>query len=149
MLKVGLCSYHCVCHPFAVRSELTVSHDGGSGAIYAGSALALTCVIGLPSSVLPMVDLLSVTAEWTGLSNGDMRSNGRVIVHPPRSVAGSTAFLSVLEFNTLLTTDSDTYTCTATVGSTGELPISEQQASMDISIAVIGKRTSYELHIPE
>ena len=123
----------------SVLPDVSVTHDGGSGTLYAGSVLTLTCTAILPPSVSSIISDFSVISSWTGVSNGDTMTNDRVTVSPASRVSGTVSFVSTVEFNTLRTSDTDTYTCTATVTYTGPLSLSVGQASDTMDITVISK----------
>ncbi len=125
--------------PFAVPVNISLSHDGRVGTVYAGSLLTLTCTITLPLSVSGVISNLSVNASWTGVSTGELIGSSRVTIQPPYLVTGSVVFLSHVEFNTLRTSDSDTYVCTVTVTPSGSLGLIEGQHSVETTIAVVSK----------
>ncbi len=123
----------------SVVPDITLVHDGGSGAIYAGSVLTLSCYIDLPSEVLGIINNLTMTTLWSGQSSGKMMGDTRVSVQPANRVSGTLVFVSTVQFSILRTSDADTYTCTATVTASGSLSLSEGQASKATTVTVVGK----------
>ncbi len=123
----------------SVLPAVTLLPEPASGTIYAGSVLTLSCSIVLPSEVSGIINDLTVTSSWTGQSGGEVTGNSRVAVQPATRVSGTLVFLSTVQFNTLRTSDSDTYTCTAVVSYSGSLSLSEGQVSNATTIAVVSK----------
>ncbi len=100
--------------------------------------MTLTCSIVLPSEVSGIINDLTVTSSWTGQSGGEVVGNSRVAVQPVTRVSGTLVFVSTVQFNTLRTSDSDTYTCTAIVTYSGSLSLSGQ-VSKATTITVVSK----------
>ncbi len=123
----------------SVLPAVALLHDDGSGTIYAGSVLTLTCSIALPSEVSSIINDLTVTSSWSGQSGGEVMGDGRVAVQPATNVSGTLEFLSTIQFNTLRTSDSDTYTCTAIVTPSPSLSLSEGQVPEAATITVVSK----------
>ncbi len=123
----------------SVVPDITLVHDGGSGAIYAGSVLTLSCYIGLPSDVAGIINNLTVTSLWSGQSGGQVVGDSRVTVQPARRISGTLVFVSTVEFNTLRISDAGTFTCTATVTPSGSLSLSQGQDSKATPVTVVGK----------
>ncbi len=131
-----------LCHLLTVLPDVGATHSGGSG-IYAGSVLTLTCEISLPSSLQGIISDLPVTSSWTGETNGAVQGDGRITVQSAEPVTqGSRFFITTVEFDTLRISDSDTYTCSATVTPSASLSLlAEGQASDTTSISVVGGYT--------
>ncbi len=131
-----------LCLLLTVLPDVGATHSG-SGTIYAGSVLKLTCEISLPSSLHSMVADLPVTSSWTGESNGAVQGDDRITVQSAEPVVpGSRFFITTVEFDTLRISDSGTYTCTATVTpSASPSLLAEGQASDTTSISVVGEYT--------
>ncbi len=125
----------------SVLPAVTLLHDGGNGTIYAGSILTLSCSVVLPSEVSDSINDLIVTSSWTGQSGGGVTGDSRVTVQPATRVSGNFEFVSTVQFNTLRTSDSDTYTCTAIVTYSGSLSLSGQ-VSKATTITVVSKYIS-------
>ncbi len=123
----------------SVLPAVTLLRDGGSGTIYAGSVLTMSCSIVLPSEVSGIINDLTVTSSWTGQSGGEVVGNSRVTVQPATRVSGTLMFVSTVQFNILRTSDSDTYTCTAIVTYSGSLSLSEGQVSKAMTITVVSE----------
>ncbi len=120
----------------SVLPAVLLLHDGGSGTIYAGSVLTLSCSFAIPSEI---IDDLTVTSSWTVQCGGGVTSDSRVTVQPATRVPGLLAFLSTVQFNTLRTSDSDTYTCTIIVTPSPSLSLSEGQVSKATTVTVFSK----------
>ncbi len=123
----------------SVLPAVTLLHDGGSGTIYAGSVLTLSCSIVLPSEVSGIISDLTVTSSWTVQSGDEVMGDSRVTVQPATRVSGTLVFLSTVQFNTLLTSDSNTYTCAIIITYSGSLSLSEGQVSKATTITVVSK----------
>ncbi len=123
----------------SVLPAVTLLHDGGSGTIYAGSVLTLTCSIVLPSEVSGIINDLTVTNLLTVQGGDAVVDDGRVTVQPATRVSGTLVFVSTVHFNTLRTSNSDTYTCTAIVSYSGSLSLSEGQVPEATTITVVSK----------
>ena len=93
---------------------VSVVHGGGATA-FAGSQLTLTCSIFLDPTLLSILEDLVVTSVWSGPGSAMVSSGGHITVSPASQQGVSTAFLSIVVFNTLRTSDTGTYTCQATV----------------------------------
>ncbi len=65
--------------------------------------------------------------------------NSRVTIQPATRVSGTLMLVSTVQFNTLRTSDSDTYTCTAIVTYSGSLYLSEGQVYQGKTITVVSK----------
>ncbi len=117
--------------------DISITHDGGSDAIYAGRVLTLSCAVTLHSL---MPESLTVSLAWTeGIGNNDLMNDGRISVQSASLTPGGKTFLSTLQFNTVHKSDSGTYTCTSTVTPSGPLPLSEGRTSKAINISVSSK----------
>ncbi len=129
----------------SVLPAVTLLLEPASGSIYAGSVLTLTCSIVLPSEVSGIINDLTVTSSWTEQSGGRVVDDSRVTVQPASRVSGTLVFLSSVQFNTLRTSDSDTYTCTAIVTPSASLSLSEGQVSKATTITVVSKYIPMEV----
>ncbi len=123
----------------SVLPAVTLLPEPASDTIYAGSVLTLSCSIVLPSEVSGIISDLTVTSSWTEQSGGEVMGDSRVTVQPATRVPGLPVFLSTVQFNTLRTSDSDTYTCTIIVTYSGSLSLSEGQVSKATTITVVSK----------
>ncbi len=120
----------------SVLPDVTILLQPASGTTYAGSVLTLSCIIVLPSEI---IDDLTVTSSWTVQGGGEVMDDSRVTVQPATRVSGTLVFLSTVQFNTLRTFDSDTYTCTIIVTPSPSLSLSEGQVSKATTITVVSK----------
>ena len=83
---------------------------------------------------------MTVSSSWTRQDGSEVTTGGRVTVMNIVSQTGGLSYTSTLEFNTLRTTDSDTYTCTATVTPSASLPnLRAGQDSDDTMVTVVSK----------
>ena len=103
--------------PFLVPGP-DVSITGRSGTLYAGSRLTLTCTFLLGSALEDVVNVV-VTGRWFGRDDDELPPTAdcegeRVCVSAAEPVFGI-LYVSSVVFNTLRTTDSGGYNCTATV----------------------------------
>ncbi len=131
-----------LCLLLPVLADVSATHNGGSGTIYAGSVLTLTCEISLPSSVQSIIHNLTVTSSWDRGTNGTVVGEDSRITVQSTHTPGSLSFLTTVEFDTLHTSDSDVYTCSATVTPSASLSLlAEGQASDTTSISVVGGYT--------
>ena len=96
-----------------------MSISGRSGTLYAGSELTLICSIPLSSVLEDVFDDVVVTSRWFGPRGEELPptencEGARICVSEAELQFGST-YGSTVMFDTLRTSDSGNYNCTATV----------------------------------
>ncbi len=123
----------------SVLPDITILLEPASGTIYAGSVLTLSCSIALPSEVSGIINDLVVTSSWTVQGGDAVMDDSRVTIEPASRATGTLSFASTVQFNTLRTSDSDKYTCTAIVTPSPSLSLSEGQVSKATAITVVSK----------
>ena len=121
-----------------------VSITGGSGTLYAGSELTLTCNIPLGSALVDVVDddIVEVTSRWYGPGGQELPPTGdcegeRVCVSGQNG--GGIFYTSTVVFNTLRTGDDGDYNCTATVSIPSFSDVTDGRGTFVMPISVESK----------
>ena len=110
--------------------SVSVTRNGGT-TLYAGIVLTLTCeitVTGIPADMLSNID---VSATWSGPSENELTSSGRITVTPAELDSGTT-YISTVVIDTLTTSNNGTYICQANIDPSVSLTFIDASNSADV-----------------
>ena len=100
--------------------SVSVTRNGGTP-LFVGIVLTLTCeitVTGVPTAMLSNVD---VSATWLGAGGNPLMSSDRISITGAMQNSGTNTYISTVEINTLITGNTGTYACQASVIPSGSL----------------------------